>query len=269
MGVLGMLQWKFPPCMILLCLLTCWNTILKHEVDASYDIHKVVFVSTLILVSRATERADYGAWSKDKNDVCVFDFKHCIETAPHNVHNQGPWLLRSICWTRSCYWSVPQCGSDIRMGLALPKKCKVKKLRHETKLFPPPGALGHSLTLYQGLPTPRLTCLEQLSTWTSTPESLTSPLRVDLWAPTPFTQFLSILIIPFVFLVDATVDQGITIVISMTNRNLCSSRSDDTWAKFYDVLQGWLWTKFYDANLALWFYSHPAANRFPECAFMN
>ena len=152
MGVLGMLQWKFPPCMILLCLLTCWNTILKHEVDASYDIHKVVFVSTLILVSRATERADYGAWSKDKNDVCVFDFKHCIETAPHNVHNQGPWLLRSICWTRSCYWSVPQCGSDIRMGLALPKKCKVKKMRHETKLFPPPGAFGPQPDTLSGAP---------------------------------------------------------------------------------------------------------------------
>lgn len=31
-----MLQWKFPPSMILLCLLCSWNTILKHEVDRDF-----------------------------------------------------------------------------------------------------------------------------------------------------------------------------------------------------------------------------------------
>ena len=88
MGVLGMLQWKFPPCLILVTLPTTWNSIQKHDIDASHDIHKLVFFSTLMSSAVSTFTGYEGKekiLGPDGNFVML-----CSATPLHNAPNQGP-----------------------------------------------------------------------------------------------------------------------------------------------------------------------------------
>ena len=94
MGVYGMLQWKFPPCLILTLLLTSWSTVLKHDVDTSCDIYHRVFSTLLLSFScfktpfkKVTWRHRF--WSKNR---C----SRSLVKSLFKAENYHPWKIKII-----------------------------------------------------------------------------------------------------------------------------------------------------------------------------